>query len=142
LIYISTSTFYNSDIQILEHPQLIYDNGKVNTTALIKHFPSLSVAFVQEQWTNFRRYDRNGDGTLDLAEMMTAITATMGHRFTAHEVVDVMAEVDDDQSSTLDFYEFLKVAVIISKKTGKASLFQDDEVVKNKKQLSKTCLIQ
>ena len=26
--------------------------------------------------------------------------------------------------------------------TGKAALFQDDEVVKNKKQLSKTCLIQ
>ena len=53
----------------VEHPQLIYDNGKVNTTALIKHFPSLSVAFVQEQWTNFRRYDKNGDGTLDLAEV-------------------------------------------------------------------------
>ena len=53
----------------VEHPQLIYHNGKVNTTALIKHFPSLSVAFVQEQWTNFRRYDKNGDGTLDLAEV-------------------------------------------------------------------------
>ena len=32
---------------------------------------------------------------------------------------EVMAEVDDDKSSTLDFYEFLKVAVIILKKTGK-----------------------
>lgn len=31
---------------------------------------------------------------------------------------EVMAEVDDDQSSTLDFYEFVKVAVIILKKTG------------------------
>ena len=27
------------------------------------------MAFVQEQWTNFKRYDRNGDGTLDLAEV-------------------------------------------------------------------------
>ena len=33
---------------------------------------------------------------------------------------EVMAEVDDDKSSTLDFYEFLKVAVIILKKTGKS----------------------
>jgi len=54
------------------HPELIYGNGKVNTTALIKHFPELSVGFVQEQFGNFRRYDRNGDGTLDLAEVKTS----------------------------------------------------------------------
>jgi len=32
-----------------------------------------------------------------------------------------MAEVDDDQSSTLDFYEYLKVSVIIAKKSGQCS---------------------
>lgn len=32
-----------------------------------------------------------------------------------------MTEVDDDESSTLDFYEFVKVAEIIQRKTGKVS---------------------
>jgi len=31
---------------------------------------------------------------------------------------EVMSEVDDDQSSTLDFYEFVKVATIILTKKG------------------------
>lgn len=84
---------------------------------------------------------------------------------------EVMAEVDDDQSSTLDFYEYLKVSVLIIQKTGKhpshdlcldfswshaashttynlvidlgkSLMLQDEEVTKNKKTLSKTCMIQ
>ena len=36
----------------------------------------------------------------------------------AYSFQEVMDEIDDDQSHTLDFFEFVKVAVILLKKTG------------------------
>lgn len=125
-----------------KHPQLVNERGIVSTTVLIRHFPTLSVEFVKEQYANFKQYDTDNNGVLDLSEMMAIVTKTMGHKFSAKEVVEAMNEVDDDNSQTLDFFEYMKVATNIMKKTGKSAIYSDEELMKNKKQLSKLCVIQ
>ena len=57
---------------------------------------------------------------LALAKMKSFLQIRVEEMFRWLVFQEVMAEVDDDKSSTLDFYEFLKVAVIILKKTGKS----------------------
>lgn len=43
--------------------------GTLDTLAVMKHFPTLSSAYVKEQWNNFKRYDTDGNGELDMAEV-------------------------------------------------------------------------
>jgi len=110
----------------------------------MKHFPTLSSTYVKDQWNNFKRYDADGNGELDMSEIMTAITGLMPKTVKPSHIEAAMREVDSDGSGTMDFYEYLQVAMLLERKkaAGKSELFHTPEITKYNKQISKTCLIQ
>ena len=54
----------------------------------------------------FSLYDRDGDGTVDTQELGTVLRS-LGHNPTEEELVQIITEVDDDQSGSIEFPEFL-----------------------------------
>jgi len=55
----------------VSNPQLLLNNqaGVLNSLAVMKHFPTLSKDYVNSQWENFKRYDQDGNGELDMSEV-------------------------------------------------------------------------
>ncbi|KAF6022553.1 hypothetical protein EB796_019124 [Bugula neritina] len=125
------------------NPKLL-DNiyGTLDTVAVMKHFPTLSTSYVKSQWANFKRYDSDDNGELDLSEIMKAITGLMPSHVKPAHIEAAMREVDIDGSGTMDFYEYLQVALLLEQKKGKSELFHTPEVTKYNKQISKTCIVQ
>lgn len=116
--------------------------GQLKTITVIKHFPYMSVDYVKDQWTKFQEYDTDGNGTLDILELMHAMTTTIGEKFTAEQLKEAMSEIDIDQNNTLDFYEYLLVANMLINKSGKSDLFKSGFIQHEGKVVSKTCSIQ
>jgi Ca2+-binding EF-hand superfamily protein len=56
----------------------------------------------------FERFDKDGSGSIDAWELKETLKA-MGQNPTEEEVFQMLAQVDDDGSGTIDFPEFLKV---------------------------------
>ena len=54
----------------------------------------------------FSLYDRDGDGTVDTQELGTVLRS-LGHNPTEEELVQIITEVDDDRSGSIEFPEFL-----------------------------------
>ncbi|WAR28262.1 hypothetical protein MAR_013966, partial [Mya arenaria] len=107
----------------------------------LKYFPFMSPAFIQEQYDKFREYDKNGDGSLDLSEMIDCVKK-LGFDFNQHQLLEGMEEVDKDGNHTLDFFEYMLVIDGIYRKNGKAELFREGHAQVRKKNMSKTCSIQ
>lgn len=72
----------------------------------------------------FKRFDTNDDLNLDTQELLRAIPDTLGRMATTEEIKEAMLEVDIDDSGTVDFFEFLCVARLISQGKGEARLFK------------------
>jgi len=56
----------------------------------------------------FERFDKDGSGTIDVWELKATLNA-MGQYPTDEELLQMIAEVDDDGSNEIEFSEFLKV---------------------------------
>ncbi len=70
----------------------------------------------------FERFDKDGSGTIDAWELKETLKA-MGQNPTDEEVFQMLSQVDDDGSGSIEFPEFLKV--IEAQK--EASAAQNDE---------------
>lgn len=54
----------------------------------------------------FEMFDKDGDGTISPAEL-EAVMNSIGMQPTAEEIAEMIADVDEDQSGSIDFDEFL-----------------------------------
>ena len=57
----------------------------------------------------FERFDKDGSGTIDVWELRQVLEA-MGQKPTEEELFQMISEVDDNMSGSIDFGEFLKVS--------------------------------
>ncbi|XP_067949890.1 uncharacterized protein [Watersipora subatra] len=127
----------------ISNPRLIdASQSTLDTLAVMKHFPTLSASYVKDQWNNFKKYDTDQNGELDMSEIMSAITGLMPGNVKPAHIEAAVREIDIDGSGTLDFYEYLQVAMLLERKKGKSELFHNPEVTQYNKQISKTCSIQ
>ncbi|KAK2161791.1 hypothetical protein NP493_1561g00003 [Ridgeia piscesae] len=127
---------------VQEHPELVNPvTGYVNMIRVMKYFPHMTQSYVKEQWEMFHQYDTNKDGTLDLPEMMLAMTSTLGQKFTATQVKEAMTEVDVDRSNSIDFFEYLSVADMLKNKKGRSELFRSSLIQQQGRHVSKTCAV-
>lgn len=71
---------------------------------------SLAASLTEEQVAEFKEcfslFDRDGDGTVDTAELGT-VMKSLGQRMSEEELQQMISEVDVDGSGTVDFAEFL-----------------------------------
>mmetsp|Transcript_18569 Transcript_18569/g.46793 ORF Transcript_18569/g.46793 Transcript_18569/m.46793 type:complete len:95 (-) Transcript_18569:209-493(-) len=70
----------------------------------------------------FNKFDKDGSGNIDAWELKQTLQA-MGQNPTEEEVFQMMAEVDDDGSGSIEFAEFLKV---IESQKSKAAAADDE----------------
>merc|ERR1719357_1169151 len=54
----------------------------------------------------FKQFDRNGDGSIDLAELTAALTSSGGN-FTKQEIETIFAAADVDGNGEIDYEEFI-----------------------------------
>ncbi|RMX51012.1 hypothetical protein pdam_00018448 [Pocillopora damicornis] len=107
------------------HPRLVDTKlGKPLIKEAKEHFPEWSDEEIQMMFEQFKRFDTNDDFNLDTQELLRAIPDTLGRMATTEEIKEAMLEVDIDDSGTVDFFEFLCVARLISQGKGEAKLFK------------------
>ena len=78
------------------------------SAAFIHHVIMLTQADIDKCREAFERFDKDGSGSIDAWELKETLKA-MGQNPTEEEVFQMLAQVDDDGSGTIDFPEFLKV---------------------------------
>lgn len=126
------------------NPIIIYPTTKkLHPFNPLKYFGHMSQQFILDQYDKFTEYDKNGDGSLDLTEVVKVVQY-LGFTFNAHQLQEAMEEVDKDHNHTLDFYEYLLIIDNIYRRNGKATLFQEglSEIKKKNPTVSKSCAIQ
>lgn len=69
---------------------------------------SLTSEQIEEFREAFSLFDRNGDGTITTTELGT-VMRSLGQNPTETELRDMINEVDEDGSGTVEFDEFLKM---------------------------------
>ncbi|XP_061226937.1 calcium-binding protein 2-like [Neopsephotus bourkii] len=62
---------------------------------------------VRELRIAFREFDANGDGEISSGEMRAAIAALLGEQLKAHEVDEILQDVDLNGDGRVDFDEFV-----------------------------------
>ncbi|XP_031555212.1 uncharacterized protein LOC116292103 isoform X2 [Actinia tenebrosa] len=108
------------------HPQLVdMKQCKPLTKETLEHFPEWSENQIEEMFAQFKSFDANGDFHLDTQELLRAIPDTLGRMATTEEIKEAMMEVDIDSSGTVDFYEFLCVARLISQGKGRIVIYSN-----------------
>jgi calmodulin len=75
---------------------------------LLVYLIMLTQADIDKCREAFERFDKDGSGSIDAWELKETLKA-MGQNPTEEEVFQMLAQVDDDGSGTIDFPEFLKV---------------------------------
>jgi Ca2+-binding EF-hand superfamily protein len=61
---------------------------------------------LKDYWMAFNAYDKDGNGSISVEELR-GVVESLGHTVTDEELRAMIAEVDTDDSGTLDFAEFL-----------------------------------
>ncbi|XP_078613318.1 uncharacterized protein LOC144883008 isoform X1 [Branchiostoma floridae x Branchiostoma japonicum] len=126
-----------------DHPDLVHKmTGRIDMIAVKAQFPYLLEQEVREHYQHFKQYDRNNDFHLDLAEVLQALTATIGYKFTPSQIKEVMSEVDKDGNHSIDFFEYLTISQTLIRKAGKAELFKTELGREEGRAVSKMCVIQ
>ncbi|XP_052217930.1 uncharacterized protein LOC127835534 [Dreissena polymorpha] len=130
------------DIPESKNPVLIDPSTKrLHSINPLKYFPFMSPAFIKDQYERFKEYDENGDGSLDLEEMVHCVKK-LGFQFNVHELQEAMEEVDRDGNNSLDFFEYMLIIDGIYRRNGQAAVFKEGFTEVKKKNMSKTCSIQ
>ncbi|EDO45267.1 predicted protein [Nematostella vectensis] len=133
------------------HPQLVdMASNKPLIKETMEHFPEWSAKEIEDMFMQFKVFDTNDDFHLDTQELLRAIPDTLGRMATTEEIKEAMLEVDVDSSGTVDFFEFLCVARLITQGKGEARLFKKKtltalrkkSVYHNSNEGSKLCVVQ
>ena len=64
--------------------------------------------FVEEIRQTFQLFDNNNDGTIDQEELGD-VFRSLGQHYTEAELREMIAEIDTDQSGSIEFSEFLQL---------------------------------
>ena len=64
--------------------------------------------FHAEYRETFRMFDKNGDGSVTVAELGSVIRS-LGHDPTDEEIQDMINDVDVDRNGNIDFKEFIEM---------------------------------
>ncbi|KAK3095236.1 hypothetical protein FSP39_011993 [Pinctada imbricata] len=127
---------------VAENPVIIDPKtGTLNGIIYLKYFSHMSRKFVLDHWTKFKDFDRNGDLSLDLEEVIILLK-DLHCDYTVDQIEEAMSEVDRDNNHCLDFYEYLLVVEKINRKTGNAKLFKQGLSKQKNSEVSKTCVLQ
>nr|XP_054770784.1 uncharacterized protein LOC129278664 [Lytechinus pictus] len=79
---------------------------------------------IKDHYDQFRRYDTSGDLLLDFTEVVRAIQSTVGNFYSPAQVKEAMNEIDSDKNDTVDFYEYLTIALMVTNKRGRSEVFR------------------
>ena len=79
----------------------------------------------------FERFDKDGSGTIDAWELKETLKA-MGQNPTDEEVFQMLSQVDDDGSGSIEFPEFLKVIEAQKEAFAKLAQLQEQFVARAK----------
>ena len=69
----------------------------------------------------FNMFDKDGDGTIDIKELGTCMRS-LGQDPSELELQNMISEVDDDRSGTINFSEFLHMMGVVVKNADKESV--------------------
>ena len=64
--------------------------------------------FIEEIRQTFILFDKNQDGTIDLPELGD-VFRSLGQHYTEDELKEMIADIDQDQSGSIEFSEFLQL---------------------------------
>ncbi|XP_028404971.1 uncharacterized protein LOC114527495 [Dendronephthya gigantea] len=128
------------------HPILVdIATGTLLTSQAINFFPEWTEDDIKEMFEQFRKFDANNDFHLDPDELLKAIPDILGRMTTTEEIQEAMDEIDNDNSGTIDFFEFLTVARLVTQQKGKSAIFKKKRLTalqKSSQARSKICVIQ
>ena len=82
-----------------------------------RDFPEFKLDEIEEYKAHFLRLDADGSGDLDIFEVQRMYEG-LGQTKTNLELREIIAEVDEDNSGTIDFREFLTM-MVAPRRTGK-----------------------
>ncbi|XP_063966931.1 myosin-9-like isoform X1 [Lytechinus pictus] len=129
--------------QHLPHPDLVdISNAHLDIEVALKQFPELTETQIKDHYDQFRRYDTSGDLLLDFTEVVRAIQSTVGNFYSPAQVKEAMNEIDSDKNDTVDFYEYLTIALMVTNKRGRSEVFRSGIVKHGGQSVSKLCAIQ
>ena len=138
-----SSDLKKSSVSLSKNPELVDKvTGEVKMMNVLRKFPYYLKEDIEKLWNQFKLYDRNSDGSLDLSEVMAAITGMFNDNFTATQIREAMIEVDEDESEDLDFYEFVCVANLLRERAGRADVFRTMNTLgRSGRRMSKVCAV-
>lgn len=127
----------------LPHPDLVdFSNGHLNVELALKHFPEITESQIRDHLDQFKRYDTSGDLLLDFTEVVRAIQSTVGNFYSPAQVKEAMLEIDSDNNETVDFYEYLTIALMVTNKRGRSEVFRSGIVKHGGQSVSRLCVVQ
>ncbi|XP_030838348.1 uncharacterized protein LOC588791 isoform X1 [Strongylocentrotus purpuratus] len=129
--------------QHVPHPDLVdFSNAHLDIELALKQFPELTETQIKDHYDQFRRYDTSGDLLLDFTEVVRAIQSTVGNFYSPAQVKEAMGEIDSDNNDTVDFSEYLTIALMVTNKRGRSEVFRSGIVKHGGQSVSKLCVIQ
>ncbi|CAF2316601.1 unnamed protein product [Rotaria sp. Silwood2] len=95
-----------------------------------KAFDDISPEELAELREAFRVFDQNGDGSITLSELRIVLDQ-MGLDPTEEELQDMIREVDEDQSGTISFVEFVDMVkkAVDTNKSSREELFRAFQIL-------------
>ncbi|XP_046853742.1 uncharacterized protein LOC124446901 [Xenia sp. Carnegie-2017] len=128
------------------HPTMVdIKTGTLIAGEAMKFFPEWTEHDVKDMFEHFKKFDVNKDFHLDCDELLNAIPDILGKMTTTEEIKEAMNEIDLDNSGTVDFFEFLVVAKLVTQQEGKSSIFKKKRLTALQKSPpvnSRVCIIQ
>ncbi|CAB4014279.1 calcium-dependent kinase-like [Paramuricea clavata] len=85
-----------------------FDDPEQLYKRIAEKFPEIPLATVLAAETKFVEADVNRDGTID-AEELEKMLDNGKTMFTKQQVLDILKEIDEDNTNTIDFFECLQV---------------------------------
>ncbi|KAJ8031324.1 Calmodulin, flagellar [Holothuria leucospilota] len=126
-----------------DNPRLINPlTGELDIELALRCFPEMDEMEIREHLEHYRRYDTNGDCSLDFSELIRAVQSTVGDYYTPKQIKDAMAEIDADGNETIDFYEYLTISSKLLQKSGRSEIFRSNLVKHANTSVSRMCLVQ
>ena len=93
------------------------------STAQLPHVEGMGHDEVAELHEAFLQFDKDGDGTIDAAELGTALRS-LGQNPSKEEVEKMIKDLDNDGSGSIEFEEFAKMMGQKNSKTSEQELME------------------
>ena len=114
----------------------VFENSDSLYSAIALKFPDLPLSTVLAAERKFAEADVNNDGVIDANELENILESEHTLIFTKNDVQDILTEIDEDKTNSLDFFECLTVCdrLRANRKTGLPQSIKENK--------SSVCIIQ